>query len=96
MFTVSEIYLRFPKYVSGFRNMFTVFEIHVTYPGVGSLRGDPRRLRGYPQPAGASCHAPVTAGSLKGSVEAGAGRLPRAGGVWGGPPYQIKNYSSIS
>jgi hypothetical protein len=45
MFTVSEICLRFPKYVYGFRNMFTVSEIYLTYPGVGCL---------------ASCHAPVT------------------------------------
>jgi hypothetical protein len=39
MFTVSEICLRFPKYVNGFRNMDTVSEIcgrspilYVTYP----------------------------------------------------------------
>ena len=50
MFTVSEIFVRFPKYVYGFRNMFTVSDIYVTYPGVGSLRVDPHRLRGDPQP----------------------------------------------
>ena len=44
--------------------MLTVPEIYVTYPGVGSLRGDPRRLRGDPQPPAASCHALVTAGGV--------------------------------
>ena len=33
----------------------------MTYPGVGSLPVDPRRLRGDPQPPAASCHALVTA-----------------------------------
>ena len=32
--TVSEICLRFPKYVFGFRNMFTGSDICMTYPGI--------------------------------------------------------------
>ena len=87
IFTVSEISLRFPKFVFGFRNMFTVSDIYVTYPGVGSLRGDPRRLRGDPQPPAASCHALVTAGSLVSKTRGGysgqgvsRGGYPKKGG----------------
>ena len=51
MFTVSEICLRFPKYVYGFRNMWTVSDIYVPYPGVGSHA---------PSAPDASCQAPKT------------------------------------
>jgi hypothetical protein len=33
-FTVSEICLRFPEYVYGFRNMFTVSEIYLMHTGI--------------------------------------------------------------
>jgi hypothetical protein len=54
MFPVSEICLRFPKYVYGFRFICDVSRCR------GSS-GGPRRLRRDPQPPGASCHALVTA-----------------------------------
>jgi hypothetical protein len=57
----------------------------MTYPGVGSLRGDPRRLRGDPQPPGASCDAPVSRSALY-ALYALYGRLPRAGGLPGQLP----------
>jgi hypothetical protein len=66
--TVSEICLRFPKYVYGIRNIFTVSEICLRFPkyvygfryicDVSRCRESP----GGPPDPGASCHAPVTAG----------------------------------
>jgi hypothetical protein len=60
MFTVSEI-------------VFTVFEIlypvsviYMTYPGVGSLRGDPRWLRAVMYQLSRSCEFECCAGSLRG------------------------------
>jgi hypothetical protein len=88
MFTVSVVCLRFPKYVYGFRNMFTVSDICVTNPGVGSLRGDPRRLRGGPRTPGANCHALVTAlGVLRrkyGAMGVSRGGYPVRGSRKGG------------
>jgi hypothetical protein len=55
MFTVSEIYIRFPKYVYGFRNICDVYRCRESPGGPPSVAG------GTPAP-GASCHAPVTAG----------------------------------
>jgi hypothetical protein len=75
----SGICFRFPKYVYGFRNMFTVSEICLRFPkyisgfrnifDVSRCRespgGPPSVAGGAPAP-GASCHALVTAGGVPG------------------------------
>jgi hypothetical protein len=64
MFTVSEIVFTVSEIIR------PVSVIYVTYPGVGSLRGDPvgyGRLR-------ASCHAPVSLSAVQGVSGAGSHR----------------------
>jgi hypothetical protein len=58
VFTISELCLRFPKYVYGFRNMFTVSEIcgrfskyiHIYIPVEGVFGGTPVGCGGIPSP----------------------------------------------
>jgi hypothetical protein len=94
-FPLFPVFRRFPqyygfrKYVYCFRNIFTVSEIYLTYPGVGSFRGDPRRLRGDPQPPGASCHA------VRGGVRLWGPQGESPGAVTWIPPLW-KTYNNIS
>jgi hypothetical protein len=86
LFLVSEIVFTVSEILSGFRKMFTVSVIYVTYTGVGSLRGDPRQLGGDPLPPDASCHVVRAAGGLKRAEGAKKGGYPVRESKKGGPP----------